>query len=209
MIRKTAINFYNHEDVYFEDETGRQYSRISGGFSWPVASLPGYAVIVGESRPQKDKPKHKPHFFVLAELEDFNPNTLIRGCIALSNRYHIGQWYGDSQNPMSDFITKSRLSFYLSAPPHLSDPNSLDYFISQIRAATVPGSKRLHFGTTRLGTRLLQVQAANVRSARVQDVPVLFALGSVLSALIAWEHNPREQAEVDALNAELSINFDV
>jgi hypothetical protein len=206
--QKIENNFYGEQAYLEDDQAGRKYQRIVGGMGWPASDRAGCLIVIAEERVKKHG--RKPNFWVLKEFESYNISDLLNSCIVFGRRYFVSQWYADTGNaPMMAFVYRLKITLSFTNPPHLDDPNALNSYIAHIRELTLPGRKRLHFVGSSLGTRLLEIPGDKVqRATRPQDFPLLMSLGSCLSALIAWEHNPREQAEVDALNAELSSNFD-
>lgn len=203
--RITESNFYGKEEFFLNEETGDAYSRIVGGLGWPWGDRPGFAIVLAESR-FKDRKLKKPHYYVLAEHETFNPTDLLMKCVIFQREYSVSQFYGDTGNePMMEFLRKLNIGLYLTAPPFIDDPNALNAYVGHIRECTIPGKKRLHFGSGSLGARLLEIPGEKIRRAtKAQDFPMLAALGGALSALIVWVHDPDEQRRVDVLNEEIA-----
>jgi hypothetical protein len=206
--RKVEQNFYGEKIFFVNEKNGQEYSRIVSGLGFPVGDRAGFAVIIGEEWVKKHR--HKPKFWVLAEHEDFNVSNLLRACVALGRKFFVSQYYADTGNrPMMEFVYKLKISLSLTNPPHINDPNALNSYIAQIRECTAHGKKRLHLGNSSLGARLLEIPGEKIRRAtKVQDFPILAALGGALSALITWQYDPDEQRLCDALNEELLINFE-
>jgi len=197
--REIKANFYGEQEVFL-NEKGDEYSRISCGIGWPTGHRAGFSVVVGESL-FKDRVVKKPHYYVLAEHESFNPTDLLQKCLIWQREFHVGQYYADTTNaPMMEFLRKLDIGLYLTDPPFVNDTNSLSAYISSIRECTTC----LHLDGSGLQKLLWKIPADKIkRATNVGEFPLLMALGGCLSALITWAHDPKEQHRANVLNAEL------
>jgi hypothetical protein len=197
-------NFYGESSCFLNDETGDKYGRIVGGLGFPVGDRPGYLVVIAEQR-TKEHGK-KPKFWVLDTYETFNMADLLNSAIVFGRKYFLHQTFSDMANaPLMSYVYKLRVPLALTNPPFIDETDALNGYITTIRGLTTPGRKRLFFSGSDLGTRLLEIPAEKIRRAKkVQDFPLLMALGGALSALITYAHSPDEQRSVDRLNEELA-----
>ncbi len=184
------------EEYILEEKTGNKFQRIVGGFAWPSAVKPGFAVVVGEDR-EEDELFKKRHYRVLAESENQSPSELIKRCAELSSLYKVYPWYGDTQNrAMMKFFYDGHYRPHLIGAPLLDDPNSFESYLLRIREHTKANQKTLHFGQgSRLPTLLMEISPQNISKAATtrtaaQEFPGVAALGYSVTALDLYKYGP-------------------
>ena len=189
------------QDERFQDtDTGREYRRIVGGIGWPTATLPGFAVVVGEAK-QVDGDMGERLIYVLAEIEDELANSLLGRCLGLRSIYQVRHWYGDTRDRVRLALVNqinqgmdvgNKLVFH--AAPYSKDAKGLVYYHSLIHQATLAGQKTLYLGNApKLIEALTQADMAAIEGQDHSELPAVAALGYALSEIKA-----RQPAAVQA-----------
>jgi hypothetical protein len=201
------------DDFILDEETEREFERVVGGYAWPSAVKPGFAVVIGEDR-QEDELYKKRHWRILAETENQSPKKLIKRCAELNSFYSVEAWYGDTENrAMMEFLYDSRHRFHLIDAPFLDEPNVFEKNLLLIMEVVSSGNKTLHFGKESnlrsILNELTTEDMLNSPKTAFQKYPQIAALGFVVSALEYYKCTfAQQQREVDRLTAELAVLHD-
>jgi hypothetical protein len=176
---------------YQDTKTGEEYLCLSGGFGWPEISKPGFALVVAVQETVDGV-----RYNCLAELEEKNLNSLIRGAWDLYLQYGLNcgripwAWYGNAIDTRMSFLYRfnrqhpwSKKLFFLQLPPHFHEPDRAKAYAQVIWNELQREKNRLNLKSCpKLLGNLSTVNPADPKKV-FDDNPSVTALGFVLSAL--------------------------
>jgi hypothetical protein len=192
---KRQVDLGEVMDVFIDEQTGKEYSRIVGGLAWPYAGKPGYAAVLAEDF-KPDKNLEARHIWVLRELEALDVADLIRRCRDMREAYKAN-WVGNIQNKplmamlyqlQKGFDYKDRLSF--DAAPHADDPQGLGYYLPIIKEHLGVNRKLLHFGEGSKLPGYLAEMGPETLGKDPAGFPPIASLGYALSYLYTYDPEP-------------------
>lgn len=191
MIKKgnKAIELGEMMEVFTDDQTGKEYSRIVGGLAWPNAGSPGFAIVIAEDFEEDPNLKAR-RLWVLNEAENSDVAELIRRCQDWRETYQTQDWYGCTSNKammgvlyhlQKGLDQKSKFSF--TPAPHADDPQGLGYYLPLIKECLGINRKILHFGEGSKLPGYLAEMGPETLNLNPAEYPPIAALGYALSKL--------------------------
>jgi hypothetical protein len=182
--------------LMMDAKTGRGYEMVSAGLGWPTSKREGCIVVIGEA---------KNGFYIMDEYETFDVRRLVTKCTILRKQYSIDQIYLDTENrPLVDYIYQIAPGLPTMGPPYLGDADELNGYLTIIRELTAPDRKRLFFGGSGLGARLLEIPADKLQhQSSSGDFPLVFAVGSCLTGMRYNKVDPDELDRIEGITDSL------
>ena len=181
---------------YWNAETSEEYLILAGGFAWP-GMKPGFALVIAVMGDGDT-----PHFKVVAEIEAWGVEELIRAAYDLYEKYGVNcrqipfLWYGDPESGYSTFINrfneeltkKGKQKMFIHVPsPYQGNPDAFPLYLQIIYELVDEKKKRLYFGPrSRLPSYLRQLSRATAHNGNEHSFPAINALGYAVSAVISY-----------------------
>ncbi len=196
MIRRSS-NFNDRNEFIFKKKK-LFFNRIWGGIAWP-GDKPGFGVIIGETY---EKGPGGRYMHVLAEVETFHSNELVRECIKLQQELRVSSFWGQSTEADTAYILFHNKIAHENGLPYFNvhstigpEDEFLVYQINILRDCLAPERKSLFmFDESVLPGYLLDLSQSVHKITNVQ-YPAVAALGYVITALVG-------SAEVDHISDE-------
>lgn len=196
-----------HEDttLYWIDvEKKRSYRRISAGVAWPLGTLPGFVVILGEER-YKETGFPDNLVYTLAEAESPTFDDLFRKALDLSRLFHCEDFRANTSDQAAMEILhrwgrrqredrSPSIHFRPAAFTHLGDLKTcFAYGIQRIADRTATGGKTLNLeDCPSLQRCLATIPGEAATGDKAANYPPLAALCMVLASL---DSNPYHEPE--------------
>jgi len=189
---------------WFEDDRGQTWHDLYACLGWPTevsdrdVGMPGYAGIVGISRPREldDETHYNPQdaqFVLLAEAQSRDVPTLLDMCLDLRGKYGFGVqpdlisfWYGDPDRFYTTLALKNerlireggdKNTILIAPPDDFYTPAVFDNYVRSITSTMIEGKVRFCFdqGCDILYGRLKEF---------VRDDPAVLAVGGLIHSLL-------------------------
>jgi hypothetical protein len=214
---KEEVSRFDKRDVWFRDEeSGRKYRRIVGGFAWPAVK-PGFVVVVAEDL-EKDTNLDIRHLRVLGETEDFSVQELLRKSVEFRERYKAKIFYGDTDNkPMMEVVRQANEVFrkkdistlYPTRASFVDDPRGFQFYFHTIKAHLQADKKTLHFGeVSKMPGYLMELTPEDFSSLDAQDFPAIAALGYAVAYFDIYQPLPPLTTPPQNIAESYSVNLD-
>ena len=186
---------FGSQEVFVDQDTGKEYQRIVGSLAWPHVGKPGFALVLGEDFEEESNFKDR-HLWVLKEVEESDVADLLRRCQTLREVFQAKDWFGDIWNrPMMavlhhlDKEIEIKNWFSVGAALYADDPRALGYYLPLIREH-IGNRKILHFGKeSKLAGYVAQAGPEALGQAPAEYPPIA-ALGYALSYLVIHRPDP-------------------
>jgi hypothetical protein len=190
--------------IYYQHtETGKEYSHLTGGITWPVlGAQKGCVLIVGATR------EDTPRFEVMDTFFSDTPRELLRACVQLREKYGFKNcrklfnlWIGEDRFQTQRYDVNRELEsqkhIHLTPPPDFDKQNSDVIYIEQIRSANADGRLIIPSGRVLDSMKAMTLQDA---STPLPNTPVAACFGYILHDML--RHKPWHVNTEPAFNLE-------
>jgi len=187
IIRRKSRNFKDIE--YYQESTGRIFSRIIGGLAWP-SHKPGAVVVMGEEMTLRPPAQ----IFVLTVFHRDDLGDLIQKTLEFRNNFRVAEIYANvgNETSMRFLQLKNRASIdqrtgevlHVSQAPHV-EGGSISYHMNLIKSVLTPEKKMLQLGNnTLLSGAIAELQTNDVVNLKDSENPLMAAFGFAVVPLV-------------------------